>query len=165
MRRCGAGGEAPRLLDVRQDTSQEHQMATSSILGADRAPTQATGRDVEALGPSDNSDSGSDVQGQLDLVDPTDTDQPIFGTVQPGLDSATDAGGTGERGAALPDEDAVDGSDIAPDHVTSIAEELQAAAGATDAELDTADLADVDELAVDDPDGVDDAEDDSDDDL
>ena len=29
-------------------------MARSSITGADKAPTQAEGRDVEALGPSDS---------------------------------------------------------------------------------------------------------------
>jgi hypothetical protein len=51
-------------------------MARSSISGADRAPTQAPGRDVEALGPSDSSDSGSDVQGELDLVSPLDPDTP-----------------------------------------------------------------------------------------
>jgi hypothetical protein len=49
-------------------------MAHSSILGADRAPSQAQGRDLEALGPSDTSDSGSDVQGVLDLASPADLD-------------------------------------------------------------------------------------------
>ena len=38
-------------------------MSHSSILGGDRAPQQAPGRDAETLGPSDSSDSGSDVHG------------------------------------------------------------------------------------------------------
>ena len=39
-------------------------MAYSSILGADRAPVQPSGRDAELLGPSDSSDSGSDALGR-----------------------------------------------------------------------------------------------------
>ena len=38
-------------------------MAYSSILGADPARPQPSGRDAEALGPSDNSDSGQRVLG------------------------------------------------------------------------------------------------------
>ena len=41
-------------------------MTNSSILGGERAARQAPGRDVDALGPSDSSDSGSDVQGEPD---------------------------------------------------------------------------------------------------
>src|SRR6185369_14637561 len=89
-------------------------MATSSITGVDRAPSQATGRDVEALGPSDTSDSGSDVQGELDLAPPIDLDNPSGGSVQPGLQSDSDAAGAGERGAALLDEEAREGNDILP---------------------------------------------------
>jgi len=117
-------------------------MATSSILGADRAPSQAKGRDVEALGPSDTSDSGSDVQGELDLAPPTDLDDTVFGTVQPGLRSDSDSGGTGERGAALPDEDAREGSDILPDRVTDLAgEDLDA----DTPNLEFEELADIDD--------------------
>ena len=57
-------------------------MAYSSILGADMAPTQPSGRDAELLGPSDNSDSGSDT----------------IGTTEAARQTATRAG-TGERGA------------------------------------------------------------------
>ena len=38
-------------------------MAYSSILGADPAPLEPDGREAERLGPSDNSDSGSDTIG------------------------------------------------------------------------------------------------------
>jgi hypothetical protein len=125
-------------------------MATSSILGADRAPSQATGRDVEALGPSDTSDSGSDIQGSIELADPSDTDQPIFGTAQPGLDSDSDSAGTGERGSALVDEGARDAADILPDRVRSLAGE--ATSGLTETELDELETTgELDDLAQDAP--------------
>ncbi len=38
-------------------------MARSSLLGVETAPTEAPGRDKARLGPSDSSDSGSDVAG------------------------------------------------------------------------------------------------------
>ena len=104
-------------------------MARSSITGADRAPTQAEGRDVESLGPSDSSDSGSDVQGELDL----DSDTP----------------GTGERGAALPTEEADVGADIRPDSVRSLADEADASEDVdAEAELEFAELTDADDFAV-----------------
>jgi hypothetical protein len=68
--------------------------------GADR--TLGRGHGTRALGPSDNSDSGSDVVGEPDL----------------GLDSDTDAHGTGERAGA--DEANVEAGDIGFDHVESI---------------------------------------------
>jgi hypothetical protein len=126
-------------------------MARSSILGADRAPAQAPGRDSGALGPSDSSDSGSDIQGKLDLSGGRDE----FGTVQPGPGSDSDAEGTGEREAG----------DIAPDHVRRISEE--ALSGDTEAseeepesteDVDTASLAldetDDDERPDDEPDAA-----------
>jgi hypothetical protein len=119
-------------------------MATSSILGADRAPSQAAGRDVEALGPSDSSDSGSDVQGELDLAPPTDLDDTVYGTVQPGLASDSDSAGTGERSAALPDEAGREAGDILPDRVQSIGEDAAMLEGMTDEELDLAELPDID---------------------
>ena len=124
-------------------------MARSSITGADRAPTQAEGRDVETLGPSDTSDSGSDVQGELELAPPIDLDNPISGQVQPGLGSDTDAGGTGERGAALTDEEGGEGADILPDSVRSLADEADASEDvAAEAELEFAELSDADDFAV-----------------
>lgn len=123
-------------------------MATSSIVGAERAASQAEGRDVEALGPSDTSDSGSDVQGELDLASPEDLDNTLFGNEQPGLESDSDSAGTGERGAALLDEEGREGADILPDRIQNLADEAQQALGLSDAELDKLELEDVDELAA-----------------
>jgi hypothetical protein len=125
-------------------------MATSSILGATRAPSQPAGTDVEALGPSDTSDSGSDVQGELDLAAPTDLDDTVFGTEQPGLDSDSDSGGTGERGAALPDEDAEEGADILPDSVRDLADGMLDDSGDNQGELDMTELVDEDETSIED---------------
>lgn len=123
-------------------------MATSSIMGAERAAPQAEGRDVELLGPSDTSDSGSDIQGELDLASPEDPDNTLFGNVQPGLDSDTDSAGTGERGAALMTEEAREGGDILPDRVQHLAGEAQTTLGPSNAELELAELAGVDDLAA-----------------
>jgi hypothetical protein len=78
-------------------------MAYSSILGADVAPSHPSGREAELLGPSDNSDSGSDT----------------VGTSEAHEDS--DAGGTGERGAVA-GPDAREGADILPDRVVNLSE-------------------------------------------
>lgn len=78
-------------------------MAYSSILGADPAPIQPSGRDADALGPSDRSDSGSDT----------------YGTSEDHADS--DSTGTGERGAVA-GADAVEGADILPDRVVNLAD-------------------------------------------
>ena len=71
-------------------------MATSSILGGDKAAEKPAGKDAESLGPSDSSDSGSDTAG-LGRAD-------------------SDAAGTGERGSAAGDEPD-EASDITPDRV------------------------------------------------
>ena len=78
-------------------------MAFSSILGADSAPAQPSGRDADLLGPSDNSDSGSDT----------------IGTSEAHEDS--DSVGTGSRGAVA-GPDAREGADILPDRVVNLAE-------------------------------------------
>jgi hypothetical protein len=83
---------------------KENDMAYSSILGADVAPTHPAGREAELLGPSDNSDSGSDT----------------IGTAEADQDT-TDAGGTGERGAVA-GRDAREGADILPDRVVNLAD-------------------------------------------
>jgi len=77
-------------------------MAYSSILGAEQAPAQPKGRDAEALGPSDNSDSGSDT----------------VGTHEAHAD--TDAVGTGERGN-VENNSGIEGADILPDRVVDLA--------------------------------------------
>lgn len=122
-------------------------MATSSILGAERAASQAEGRDVERLGPSDTSDSGSDVQGELDLSDPQNPDQMVFGATQPGLHTDSDAGGTGERGSALLEDEAREGNDILPDQVQNLAGDDTADLGLSEAELDLIEKAELEDLA------------------
>ena len=78
-------------------------MAFSSILGGETAPANPSGRESELLGPSDNSDSGSDT----------------IGTTEAHEDS--DSVGTGERGVVA-GRDPREGSDIMPDRVVNLAE-------------------------------------------
>ena len=78
-------------------------MAYSSILGGDRAPVQPSGRSNDLLGPSDNSDSGSDALGTREIH------------------ADSDGVGTGERGGVY-GPDAVEGGDIAPDRVVRMSE-------------------------------------------
>jgi hypothetical protein len=79
-------------------------MAYSSILGADSAPVEPSGREAELLGPSDNSDSGSDT----------------IGTGEAREDSI-DSTKTGDRGAVA-GRDAREGADILPDRVVNLAD-------------------------------------------
>jgi hypothetical protein len=68
------------------------------------------GHGTSALGPSDSSDSGSDVQGggaERQLGDA-------------GLDSDSDRNGTGERLGATPDTEFEEGADISPDQIERI---------------------------------------------
>lgn len=76
-------------------------MAYSSIMGADKAPIQPSGRSNDLLGPSDNSDSGSDALGT------------------PETHGDSDSYGTGERGA-VSGPDAKEGGDILPDRVVRL---------------------------------------------
>lgn len=99
-------------------------MAYSSILGADSAPTQPQGRDSTSLGPSDNSDSGSDT----------------IGTPEAQADS--DAEGTGERGGVGSRAEGREGGDILPDHVVELSDEERALA--SDEEIDADELTDLD---------------------
>ena len=121
-------------------------MATSSILGGSKAPEEISGKDLQALGPSDNSDSGSDAVG-------------AYGDDE--LSSDSDAVGTGERASAGLGRDQPD-ADILPDHIE------QAPGGGADTDLDADDgdefndLSEVEDLA-DDSDDLDiDVEDDGD---
>ncbi|HSV83317.1 MAG TPA: hypothetical protein VLK85_29305 [Ramlibacter sp.] len=100
-------------------------MAYSSILGADPAPTNPSGRDADLLGPSDNSDSGSDT----------------VGTGEAHADS--DSVGTGERGAVA-GRDGREGGDILPDKVVNLADDEGAAEGIPD-DLEMTDL-DIDDV-------------------
>lgn len=112
---------------------------SESTLAPDNLPagndrSLGRGHGTRALGPSDSSDSGSDVQGAPGLgaqaeeeqVAPADGDTwlaertagPDLGDAD--LDSDSDSGGTGERAAAGRDSTAPDGGDIDVDHIESI---------------------------------------------
>lgn len=108
-------------------------MADSPLSGgATRAPATAPGRDNRALGPSDNSDSGSDVAGIAGHEDgdptlPVDKamdDRQVHPdaseeTIGEGVDS--DAAGSGERKSAAGDGPLDDAPDVGTDRVFSIA--------------------------------------------
>jgi hypothetical protein len=81
--------------------AQGKNMATSSILGGSKLPEEISGKDMHALGPSDNSDSGSDAVG-------------AYGDDE--LSSDSDSTGTGERAEVGIDRSQPD-ADILPDHI------------------------------------------------
>ena len=90
-------------------------MANSSILGGTRVDRRAPGHDVDALGPSDSSDSGSDVQGERSM--PTSPDNPgELGALTVDGDNDSDASGTGERASATGGE-GQGGDDILPHRI------------------------------------------------
>ncbi|HEV7814904.1 MAG TPA: hypothetical protein VGP06_07355 [Janthinobacterium sp.] len=120
-------------------------MSGSSTLDPDNLPAGkdrvvGRGHGTAALGPSDTSDSGSDLQGATGLaqqVDPgldTGTNEdpedglagysagPDVGDAD--LDSDSDSSGTGERATAGRDTVARDGADIDVDHIETIPESL-----------------------------------------
>lgn len=120
----------------------------SSILGGETPATPPPGHDNRALGPSDTSDSGSDVAGiendqGRDPAVPTDVamdpdaerTDPSFEDFGVGADS--DAGGTGERSTAAGDAAPTDAPDISPDKVIDAEDDLEA--------LDTLDSATADD--------------------
>jgi hypothetical protein len=94
------------------------------------------GHGIDTLGPSDSSDSGSDLKGApglaqqidgfgldrnpMDLEESTanNTAGPDVGDAN--MDSDSDRGGTGERAAAVRDTVVPDGADIAPDKVETV---------------------------------------------
>jgi hypothetical protein len=111
-------------------------MAYSSIMGANVAPVHSSGRNSDALGPSDNSDSGSDAAGTFEAI------------------ADSDSMGTGERGSASP-ADAPEGADILPDHVVAVSEEEEALAtgeGFPDNDPDANEYTDLDADVEGDPD-------------
>jgi hypothetical protein len=100
-------------------------MSQSSILGGTRAPQQAAGRDDATLGPSDLSDTGSDIRGATRLK--TDTPEGEMGGATPNdAESDTDSKGTGDRAEAVP-EGARDGADIGPDRIARSKDALDSA--------------------------------------
>ena len=95
-------------------------MATSSIEGGDRTPARPRGIDVDTLGPSDSTDSGSDVQHQRRM--PTAPDAPDeLGALPARRRSTSDAQGTGERASAIGDVEDTEGPDIVPDQIDDLA--------------------------------------------
>ena len=121
-------------------------MATSSILGGSKAPEDISGKDLHALGPSDNSDSGSDAVG-------------AYGDDE--LSSDSDAVGTGERASAGLGRNQPD-ADILPDRIEQAPGTDSDSDVDADAGDDFNDLSEVEDLA-DDGDDLDiDVEDDGD---
>ncbi len=106
-------------------------MARSSLLGIDQAIGEFTGHDTASLGPSDTSDTGSDIVGIDDVEDDDamvpldvalDADRPHVGYADDErfrIDGGSDLGGTGERRSAGSDSGIADGADIAPDRIVS----------------------------------------------
>ena len=126
-------------------------MSQSSILGGTRAPQQAEGRDDATLGPSDLSDTGSDILGATRLK--TGTPEGEMGGATPiDAESDTDSMGTGDRAEAVP-EGARDGADIAPDRIARSKDALDSAESITGND-DT-----IESLAVDTSDDDEDGED------
>lgn len=109
-------------------------MASSSLdpdnLGSGPDRSLGKGHGTGALGPSDSSDSGSDIQGAPSLHEqaerPLERDVGSDAiTVMPAAEdddyfADSDAAGTGERASADMDDDFVDGQDIGTDHIETI---------------------------------------------
>jgi hypothetical protein len=120
-------------------------MTGTSTLDPDNFPeapdrSLGKGHGVDSLGPSDISDSGSDVVGGPGFAANLDDDQVLnldTGTTSDdeasyagdsagpdigdaNMDGDSDYGGTGERAAAGRDIVAKDGADIGTDHIESI---------------------------------------------
>ncbi|MGF6770733.1 hypothetical protein P3T18_003212 [Paraburkholderia sp. GAS199] len=100
----------------------------SSTLNPDEEPQQQvkqTSGTTGALGPSDSSDSGSDVAGakrhEFDVD--TELDNHALETGDSELGSDTDRYGTGERAAADGDSTLIEDADIEPDRVINPADD------------------------------------------
>lgn len=105
-------------------------MATST-LDPDNIPEPdrqlGKGHGTDALGPSDISDTGSDMQGGMRNIEEADigldrgtTDDPDSGRRHVRADSDTDSLGTGERSTAGLDSDIEAGADIDVDRIDEI---------------------------------------------
>jgi hypothetical protein len=113
-------------------------MTNSSFLGGERAARHPAGKDVDALGPSDSSDSGSDVQGERSLCGDGDQADEL-GALIVDTASDSDAAGTGERASAT-GRDAPDGADILPDHLIGPEGEAVGSAQASSINADVGEL-------------------------
>ncbi|HVR52097.1 MAG TPA: hypothetical protein VMS38_20350 [Pseudorhodoferax sp.] len=92
-------------------------MARSSIMGGETPASRPSGSDMDMLGPSDTSDSGSDVQGERRMATAPDN-AAEWGAVVADHDSDSDAAGTGERAAAAGDGGRAN-ADILPDRIVT----------------------------------------------
>jgi len=94
-----------------------------STLDPDNFPvsgdSEASGRETGALGPSDSSDSGSDVAGakRHEFDKDTELDEHALELGDAELASDTDRGGTGERSSADGDSTLTEDADIEPDRI------------------------------------------------
>lgn len=138
-------------------------MGHSSLLGTDRAAQEPAGRDTALLGPSDSSDTGSDMAGIGDSDDgdptlPVDVamrdDMPHAAMAPENLaGSGSDSGGTGERRSAGLDAGTREAADIGVDRVFSLDGEGSSEGNGEDAfdEDEDPDLAFVDAAQATDP--------------
>ncbi|MGA0609356.1 hypothetical protein [Caldimonas sp. KR1-144] len=105
-------------------------MGTRSVLGGQRAPKEPRGRDAGSLGPSDSSDSGSDMTGvdreegdpnqPVDVAMQGDATRPLVsGDILDGGPSS-DAAGTGERRSAGSDAGPREAPDISTDRIVDV---------------------------------------------
>jgi hypothetical protein len=126
---------------------QEHDMATSSLNPENRnVPDRqlGIGHGTDSLGPSDISDTGSDIVGgegllrdddevlRLDTGTTSDPEESSAGrTAGPdvgdaNLDSDSDSAGSGERAAAGRDTVATAGQDIDTDRIEQVSDDFDA---------------------------------------
>ncbi len=100
----------------------------SSTLDPDNVPSSGnpapTGHETGALGPSDSSDTGSDIAGakRHDFDRDTELDEHALETGDAELASDTDRAGTGERAAADGDSTLIEDADIEPDRIDGAGE-------------------------------------------
>lgn len=101
-------------------------------------PGMGSGHTTEDLGPSDSSDSGSDVRGAVrrpaDIEDDLDAHALEGGALELGSD--TDRAGTGERASADGDGNLTLDGDIRPDALDNLADIADETDGEGDPEAD-----------------------------
>ena len=100
---------------------QTGRLSLRAVSSVGCATRYAAGKDADALGPSDSSDSGSDVQGELSLQGEGDHADEL-GSLIVDTASDSDTSGTGERASAT-GRDEPDGLDVLPDHLIGAAGE------------------------------------------
>ena len=138
-------------------------MTNSTLDTTGETPPRRSRAGTRELGPSDSSDSGSDLVGpggsasDIGIAGPLDTRSHLAAPRSAGadvgdanLDSDSDRNGTGERAAAGRDTSVESGADIAPDRIIELGKADQ------EASLDGFELTEPeqDETEADDPDAV-----------